>query len=576
MPDQNRNICFVPLQIGVGFAVLMPILNLFLVLHLFSPVITGSLFLLPCIFMWRNCYSLIQQCSGRAYDLILILKSKKPHRIIPLFLLAFTLVMGLIGLASPSTSYDSTVYHLTLPKLYVSEKGFVPRPDILQSRITQNLAGVHAFCYQWGGEGAIEFLNMIMCTLMLWLLTELLISKNNENRWNIWSIVIVCSSVQFIFYLYDADVEGWLAFLTLCLFTSVWLMNKETSSLILIIFGLLGGCLIGIKPTSFPPVIVALLFGFIRICRNQKRVPWENVFSASVLVIFLGAFWYVIIFCIYGDLYGADLIGDKNAFFLSNGLQASNIWISLKSVIIRNSPIFIYILLIPNGISHDMEKDILIVFIVTSFCIFITNPWGHAFVRYIYPIFPLVVLGIVCAFIKIETITSKRSKIMRLVTIILLFSSLLVTQAANVYRNSRKVFVALRLQDRDTYLSHRVNTYKTIQMANSLVPTEGMLFMVGERSYWLDVPYILGISRNPSINYDGMTPDGFFDLLKSHRVTHVLFSDEPSDKTSDFMKFWTAYPELKDDHRLKLLYHDVWNRSKISRNSYLYEVIDLV
>jgi len=572
VPSQEQSICLIPLQTGLGLVIIMVLLNLLLVFQLISRTIVSPIIILLFILLWKDCGFLIKDMLKRVNDGLVWVKGKR-IRIILIFVVIVTFLSGFVGLMAPSTSHDSTVYHLVLPKFYALEGGFVPRPDIVQSRYSQNLSGIHTFSYQWGGEGAIEFFNMIACILLLWLIVESALIINVGKKWISWSIIVVCSSFHFILFLYDAEVEGWLSFFTLCMFTCVWLMVKHPSSALFLFIGAFGGFLVGIKLTASPAVFLAILFGLIELYRLRKRILWRVSLGIPLMAIAIATFWYFIIFQIYGNLYDKDIIGEGHALFSLHRLQKGNLLEIWDSVVINNFPFLAFLILLPLCAKVNIGRGIMIVYIVTWLAILITNPFGGAFARYMFFLLPLMALGILLALTQIDLSSFRGWKGARFVTMGLLSASLIVTLSANVYRNSRKALVAFHFQDVDGYLTARVNTYKTIQKANALIPPNGLLFMVGERSYWLDIPYILGIARNPSITYENMTPDSFLELLGGFGITHLLFSDNPKDYTAEFLKFWRTYPEFKDNHRLELLYHDVWENPKGNRNAYLYKVI---
>lgn len=570
MPESEARICLVPLQIGVGFVPIAFFLNVLLVLHLFSAAVTGLSALLLCTWLWKGCALIVREsfqylCSSLHWS------KHEWKRTIPLLLVLLMFIWGGVGLAAPSTGYDSTVYHLTLPKLYSAAGGYVPRPDIVQSRYPQNLAGIHTFAYQWGGgEDAVELFNMAVCALLIWLLVELTRFFQGGAKWGLWAIIVICSSFQFVFYLYDADVEGWLSFFALCLFACGWLMTGQSHQGLLVVMGALGGCLLGIKPTTAPLVSLALLFGLIRSRGFSGKIPWKATTSAILLCLLLGSFWYLIILKVYGHYYGAGIIGMKMSLFSGDRLNLSDLWISFQTLAAYNTPLLFYFLLIPMHPKNRMGREMLMVTLATCGAILLTNPFSFAFHRFTYFVFPMTVLVIVDVCRRFDTLGEWKRKVALAGVICFIIFPLLAAQCANIYRNSRKVPAAFRLESRDEYLAKRVNTYKVIQRANRLVLPVGKLFMVGERSFWLDVPFVLGIDRDFSISYQEQTPEKFFQLLRDLGVTHLLFSDEPSDFVSKFMKFWERYPELKDAPQLRMLCHDVWNGPDGNRSTYLY------
>lgn len=572
-PARAGTIGRAPLEIASGLSILIVAYSMLSVLHVLQRF-SGSVLLVVLLVLFRHdCRKAVELWQIRFGALYRGFGAKRT-RVLIAFLIAGTFGLGLIGLMAPSTGYDSTVYHLTLPKIYAEAGGFVPRPDIIQSRYPQGLSGLRAFCYQWGGEDSVEILNMIACILLLWWVIEFVELHCGTRPWVVWAVLIFFSSLQFIFYLYDAENEIWLSLLLACLFQCYDLLNRENFDRIFIAMGFLAGCLLNVKTTVLPAAAIILLSGFFRGWRYKKRLVWLPTLTAFLMALAIGGFWHVILFVIYYPLFAdGGLIGMDIPFFAPDRLTLVRVWDCLKAVAFYNAPICAYLLLMPRSAYDRSGKVLCLVTFVTLVCVFFVNPWdGHAYVRYSYYIFPLTIWGVLRSLKRIEHTVDGAWKYLRAIAVAMVMIGLFTTQAANAYRNLPKVAAAFRFETRDSYLAKRVNTYETIQLANKVIPPGGRLLMVGERSLWLKQPYILGIERNPYIRFVGMTPERFFRLLEEQSITHLVFSNEPSDYTIQFCRFWDQYPEIRQDPALRLVKHDVWWSGGSVRDCYLYEV----
>lgn len=529
----------VPMQVVVGFAVLMPALNLLLVAGLFTRAVPAALVVMAGGAWWRDCIAVLSQTLERLKAL-----GRRPLegrvRVAVLTLVAVTFVCGLVGLAAPCTAYDSTVYHLTLPKLYAAEEGFAPRADIVQSRYPQNLAGVRTFAWQWGGEDAVEFLNWMTCVLLAWLLVELAVRARLPRSLRYAAPVILCASPQFVLCLYDADVEGWVALFVLALFAgSLGVGDDSRPALPFPLCGLLGGCVVGIKLPALPVAGLLLLLHFVRLCKADGRVPWRGAAAAAALAGGMGLFWHAVLFIVYADAYSGSILGMGISLLSPGRLQVHRVWQAARSLAMYNPPLVVLAAVVSARSRRDrLGREILLVVAAISIAVLVTNPWSGCFARYTFYLTPLLVFGALKAFPAQWSATRIGRRAAWYLAGVLLCGSLAVAQVGNLYRCARRIPVVLGAQAQEEYLRERVPHYDAIVAANAAVPAEGRLFMAAERSYWLEVPYVLGIERNPKLRYADMTPAHFFALLEEWGITHLLYSDDPLDHTREFRAFW--------------------------------------
>jgi hypothetical protein len=571
-PSEPKRKCLLSIYIAFGFLILMFIYNILLITCTITLINVFILTTLLFILFHKKCNLFIKIIYLRLEDLFLAIKEDKLI-LIPIFIIILTTIVSFIGLLAPSTGYDSNVYHLTLPKIYANAEGFVNRPDILQSKYPQVLLGIHTIAYQWGGENAIEILNLIPSLLLLLAIFELSTFLKIKKKLLILSPIIILGSLQFMLCLYDADIEGWLAYFYICLFYSYFLMKNFSNSHFLILIGAFGGILLGIKVTTLPGVSIIFLMAFIWQYNYEKKVFSKKLIQATCFALFYGLFLYLFMHLKFPELYSENFIEKGAPLFFLRRLYFHNLYSSCKVIFLFNFPLLIYLLIFPKSLKTRDGKEILIISSCILLGILITNPYVNAFARYTYYATPIYVLGILMTVDRLDGSRSMFYGILQKVLIVILIISVLLCQILNCYRNFRKLPVVLGIENKDTYLAKRINTYKTISKANSLLSNNDKLLLVAERSYWLNIPYYLGIYRNPTVDYSKMTPNLFLSFLEKHTISHLLYTDEGAEKTIEFLNFWDKYPELQNNPRFKLIYHDTWKKGKIVRNSYLYKII---
>ena len=562
----------VPVQVATGCTILFAILNVLLVAEWFTRAASTACVLLIGVVLWRDCTAVLAQCLAR----LRMLKPQRgadPVRLAVLALVAGTFACGLGGLPAPCTGYDSTVYHLTLPKLYAAEEGFAPRADIVQSRYPQNLAGIRTFAWQWGGEGGVELLNWLACALLVWLLAAFADRTRPSGPARCLAVGILCASPQFMLCLYDADVEGWVALFVLCLFAFAREAGKaRRRPLSLAIPALLGGCAVGIKLPCLPVVALLLLLLLVRHGRAQGHLPWRGILVTGLASGVLALFWHVVLFVVHADAYHGRVLGMGIPLLSPDRFALRHVRQALRSVARYNLPLAAFGAVAFPAWRSRMGKELVLIFGAVSVAVFVTNPWAGCFARYTFYLTPLAALGIANQLPAAWRTARFGTRATWVVAGGLLCCSLVIAQAGNVYRCARRLPVVLGLQARADYLRERVPHYDAMVEANGLVPSGGRLFLVAERSYWLDVPYVLGIERNPALHYGEMAPERFFELLGEMRVSHLLYSDDALDSTREFQAFWAAHPSLAGDPRLTLLCEESHRRATGRGQARLYAV----
>jgi hypothetical protein len=85
--------------------------------------------------------------------------------------ISVTLAVTFGGSLAPQTAFDALHYHFAMPRILLSEGGFVERPDIIQSYFPLGMEVAYLPAYRFGGETTMTLLNWAttpMTAALLW------------------------------------------------------------------------------------------------------------------------------------------------------------------------------------------------------------------------------------------------------------------------------------------------------------------------------------------------------------------------------------------------------------------------
>jgi len=238
-----------------------PILYSFLCVFLASGVWVGRVRLQQ----WRE--------SFRGWRFASVLDSPASWLMLILCVAAF--VMAFV----PELFYDSLVYHLGLPQMYVNEGRIVDTPYVYFSRAPMLIHMLYLFgvgldgsilakLFNWSllmaGLGGIFELSSIMGWRKSGVWASLYMIAMPVVQLNVWSTAI------------DAAMGSFIVFATIILI--LWYQNPTDSVRWITLAGVLVGCEFGSKYTG---AVTAIVFGVVTVAMMWKRLPFRLLFLGT-------------------------------------------------------------------------------------------------------------------------------------------------------------------------------------------------------------------------------------------------------------------------------------------------------
>jgi hypothetical protein len=204
-------------------------------------------------------------------------------------LVAFFLVF-ILALAPPVEAFDALLYHLSVPASWLSDGG-LRLVNIFPYWFPQLVEGIFIWPMALGSDRAPQLIHFTFC-----LLTFLLLWDWSRRLWNnrtSWWVLALLMTMPSLFWLAAwAYTDLALSFFTLVVLYTVWKWHETEGKSWLALGGLMAGCAMGIKYTSFLVPITSLIF----ILWWGRRDIWKTISSCSVfcgLAILVALPWYL-------------------------------------------------------------------------------------------------------------------------------------------------------------------------------------------------------------------------------------------------------------------------------------------
>lgn len=462
-------------------------------------------------------------------------------------LLAAALLLGLAGALSPEIFYDSLVYHLAVPNLYVIKHGFADMPYNIYS----NLFLLHGMLYSAGlalyGEIVPKLINYAAGVLSVAVLIAM--GRRHFNaRAGLWAALIFYTVTHTMLVNWSTGTEALLTFFSLASLAA--LLEREPGDRALLVMGaLFCGCGMAVKSTG---LFFAVAAGLVLLYRRRA----EPAAAFKELAIFTGIAalpvlpWLVKnyiyrhnpFFPFLTSLFGLPATSDAarvrglmgetrqmGAFELKAWLLHP--W-NITMGVIPNSqyftPLFLFMLpllfLIPSAAEAGPA---LLLYFVTGWLL-----WSFAstMVRFLMPAYPAAALLIAGA---LEG--RGRAGLRWTLRYVVLFScavglyiSLLIFYSSGRWRPlcgliSRRDYLAATQQ---TYpYSH----YAAIEFINEKLPAGAKTLIIGDaRSFYFKKDFVVGsvFDKAPVVEYSSAAASGddLYGRLKADGVTHILLN----------------------------------------------------
>ncbi|MDD5773163.1 MAG: glycosyltransferase family 39 protein [bacterium] len=519
--------------------------------------------------------------------------------IIAFFILIF-LCLGFLGAASPEIFYDSLIYHLSLPNLYLLEHKIISTPQNLFSGIpflTEMLYGLGLSMSGVEAAKLIHYLFGILVLSVIWSFTSHGFSKKTV----LLASFIFCSTPIVIWEFMEAAVElSWTYFTLLAVLHILNLFDASEEKSInnnLIMSGIFSGFAMSTKYPAWLifPVLVLLIY-FIGIKKQMVftgRIRQIILFTivTSVLVfpwIAKNTFFYKNpVYPFLNDYIAGSSNDDPDWRMLGAEARGENIITKLSSFqgvknyikypwnITMNGisnhdfigAVFLFFLpwLLYPGIKSQKYKYLLCFFIGFYIILSITT----IYIRFFIPV--LALLSILLSVIICE-FSPGYLKIFAFVFIILL-SGYNFCYTYNIWFQTDSWMVFTGQKSRDVYLSEAHKTYpspyyQTAVYINKNLPEDSKILIVGdERGLYYQRKYnassvfnkqhflkILEKSDNSGSFYNNLKEEGFthilfnmmeiYRLVPTHKSIKMLYTGLDNNKVSILNEFWSKYIQV--------------------------------
>ncbi len=513
-------------------------------------------------------------------------------------------LINLIGALAPSVpitsmSYDSSVYHLAVPNIYLQYQRIIPVSFNLYSN------------FPFTGEMLYLLALLLKCDILAKLihfafgiLISLAIYSFSRRYFN--PRIALLAAAIFYTVPYVALVSTMaLVDLTLSFFSFlalyaliIYFHSKKFNWLIL--SGINCGLALGTKYTAWLLLFTILLLGLFlkslledreRIGISLKRIL---IFTAVALVV--ASPWYLKNIAFTGNPvypFCYKMFGGKywNAFnaqrwmehLRAQGLGYTNLkdyfklpWVATIETRSLGGGLIgpLFLIFLPGFLFLRKWDKNLRYLVVYGGCYFLFWALSQQFMRSLLPLLPAV--SIVFAYLIIQLSQKGRvvSRIIILVVGLTFCFNLFWIAIQSGYFDSLKVVVGL--ESRDEYLSRQTSHYEVIRYANHKLSTEAKILFIGEtRTYYCQRPFVANTAFDTTVIVEWVhSSDDVPDLLKKlreERITHILYNKREAERLErQFSYFNWKEKENIEKYRffmnncLKLLY---------SKNEvYLYEI----
>jgi hypothetical protein len=516
--------------------------------------------------------------------------------------LLVALILALVACLTPPAAWDSQVYHLTGPKLYIQQGRitgdidipYLGFPSLLEMLFLSGMllksdmvAKLVHFAYAVLTVGLLYcFARRHLQTKMPWLAPAIYLSAP--------SIILVSTW---------AYVDLGLAFYTFAAFYGFITWTELRENHWLVVTGILSGFALGVKYTA---VLTPIMLGFMLIWEQRRRgavgllrnllflwlsaaavaCPWylKNWVLAGnpfYPFFFLGHFWDEYRAWWYSR-WGTGLLHAPLRLLLAPwemsivGVEGkAGYEATIGPVLLACLPLLLVGLVWRN--SRQRDRSILTYAAVLCGAHYLLWLYGVAQsgllqqTRLLFPIFPLLAVLACVAVERISALDVKGFSLQRFLLMALAITLCLNTLSFLVsFGADTPLPFLLGLETRDEYLErHLGDYYRAISYLNEKLPSSArVLFLWEPRSYYCRTECLPDsiLDRFLHLGYRYGDAEGIAEYLRAQGISHVLFHK------AGFEQILAANfdPILPDDvDKLRTLQHEFWEPLEYASESYV-------
>jgi hypothetical protein len=495
--------------------------------------------------------------------------------------LAFMLLLaaaglGLAGALSPEIFYDSLVYHLAVPNLYVIKHGFADMPYNIYSDLFMLHGMLYAAALSVSGEMLAKFINFsagIMSVAAVFSIGR----RHLSARAGLLAALIFYTVAHTLLAAWSSGTEALLTFFTLTALAAA-LRHEPGERKFLLLAAFMSGCGMAVKTTGlFPAVGAGLVILYRRRSEPAAALRALLLFGAVAALPVLP--WLVKnqvyrhnpFFPFLTSLFGVPPNADAARIqgFMGETRQMASL--ELKSWLLHpwnitmgavgNSqyftPLFLFALpllfLIPPA--ADMAP----------FWLYFLSGWllwsfASTMVRFLMPAYPAAALLIAAS---LEGPGHRGLR--RTLRYIALFTCALGLYWAGMifYSQGRWRPVAGLVSKRDflasTEPTYPYSQYPAIEFINEKLPSGAKTLIIGDsRSFYLKKDFVVSsvFDKTPIVEYAASARDGedLYARLKAAGITHLLLN------VAEGIQLGKSYGMFYWDPRARGVFDDFWDR----------------
>ncbi len=499
-----------------------------------------------------------------------------------LITIAIFLLFSLLGTLSPPVGWDELVYHLTVPKLFINNHSIYYMPDNFHYSFPLNIEMLYMFCMLVHNDitaKLIVFLFSCLVTICIYCLGRKFFSK----RIGLYAATIFATMSYTALCSRYANIELGLAFYVLLSFYAFinWVHSKG-NKMFFIASALVGFCL-GIKYTGVAAGFLLATGIFYKLFLWEKkglRALFGALFTMVLIAGVVGCPWYLKNYLDTGNpVYPAmsNIFGGKYLVYERAIISGGNL---VKQLV--RFPLFLwrinvntqwmsslgpfYLFFIPCLLFlRRNDRNIRIILGYGLACIIFYSllapeeRWNSP--RHFFPF--IASLSIACAYCY-EGLVSQDKFFKKVLNIFILFT-ISLTLLLHVSKTAVNIPVVFGLETKEQYLRKMINSYQATEYVNNNLDDTARILLIGDRSYYLEKPFISGPGYHGYIDYHSFKrPQEFLDRLEELGVTHILLNTIKEAKSGAFLKLLASNKDFLSPNNFMLLYE--------ANEAYVYQV----
>jgi hypothetical protein len=506
------------------------------------------------VFTWREWSELVSQFPGWLLHQLRTLKNPELGEKTILLFSGLILGFSLLHALTPPWYYDSLMYHLQAPRLFLEAGRILLLPDLWQANGPFTIEMLYVLGLAWGSDSFARLLHLAYSTLLV--LAVFGFGRRYLGRWEAWVAVALLVGVPILpFWAFAAYADmAWTLYGFLALY-ALMLWKERSKQRWLLLAGLMMGWALGSKYLALGGLGVLGLW----LLWQGRHIGWKQAlgsgltFGAIALAIALP--WYAKNLLWSGNPFYPFLLGgvewDRErldllmAYLHSFGvgrrvidylLLPWNLYIQNVRFGALGAAIEIPGLLLPLALLYPFgaRRRVMDAVACMAGLRFLVWAMGSQQTRFLLPLFPALALLAASALVSLARRFQTRWKgTMPLVYVIAgLAVSLTLVFQMGVFGNMLPTNVIVGRESKSEFLKHRLGNFTTLQFVQQNLSSDERALMM-----WNGMGYYCGTRCLPDADHlnwtrlidSTSTPTAVATQLKERGITHLLFDEREAE-----------------------------------------------